>query len=239
MSKPEKIIFIFFIGFSLQISLAQANEIEKNISIIPAGEFLMGTDEGTEIERPIHNVYLDEFRINRFEVSNIKFEKFQPNHTRSVRSSCDQCPVTIVDWYSASSYCKSQNGRLPSEAEWEKAARGPNGHKYSFNGNPEQSKSNFAHQFQDGAKTVNSFKPNGFGLYNMSGNVWEWVNDWFMLYTKPKHEILKKVRTYNEKVLRGGSWYNPAYYINVGMRFKIRPNIKLNSIGFRCAWDAQ
>jgi formylglycine-generating enzyme required for sulfatase activity len=85
----------------------------------------MGTEEGTKIERPVHKVYLREFRISRFEVSNIEFEIFQPNHTRSVSSPCDQCPVTMVNWFEASSYCKNKNGRLPSEAEWEKAARGP------------------------------------------------------------------------------------------------------------------
>ena len=94
MSKPEEIIFIIFVGFSLQISLAQANEIEKNISVIPAGEFLMGTDEGTEIERPIHNVYLDEFRINRFEVSNIKFEKF--HYIRHKISQYRNCTLKIL-----------------------------------------------------------------------------------------------------------------------------------------------
>ena len=73
----------------------------------------------------------------------------------------------------------------------------------------------------------------------MSGNVWEWVNDWFAFYAIPGLENQKVQRTSNEKILRGGSWYNSAYYVNVGMRFKLGPHIKLNSIGFRCVWDSQ
>ena len=198
----------------------------------------MGSEEGTEMERPVHKVYLKEFRISLFEVSNQEFERIQPNHRRSVHSSCDKCPVTMINWYQANSYCKSNNGRLPSEAEWEKAARGPAGYRYSFGDIPDQSKSNFSNSFKFGAITVKSFQPNGYGLYNMSGNVWEWVEDWFSLYDKPNIDKITKVK-FSEKMVRGGSWYTSSYYINVGMRFKLKPEIKLNSIGFRCAWDVQ
>ena len=85
---------------------------------------------------------------------------------------------------------------------------------------------------------MKSFQPNGYGLYNMSGNVWEWVDDWFSLYAKTKIDKLTTT-VLKEKMVRGGSWYNSAYYINVGMRFKLNPEVKLNSIGFRCAWDVQ
>ena len=143
----------------------------------------------------------------------------------------------MVTWFEASSYCKNQKGRLPTEAEWEKAGRGPAGHPYSFGSKPDQSKSNYGREFQAGAKAVNSFQPNGFGLYNMSGNVWEWVKDWFAFYAIAGLEKSKNLKNSNEKVVRGGSWYNPAYYVNLGMRFKLDPNIKLNSVGFRCVWN--
>ena len=239
MNKSKRLFFKLFLIFLIQDPLVQALPIEKNVSLIPAGEFLMGTEDGTKIERPIHKVYLKEYRISRFEVSNIEFEKFQPSHTRSISSACDQCPVTMVNWFEASSYCKNQKGRLPSEAEWEKAGRGPVGYSYSFGASPDPSKSNFAREFQAGAKTVDSFQPNGFNLYNMSGNVWEWVNDWFMVYATPGQTIPRGAKVFDEKVLRGGSWYNSAYYVNVGMRFKLSPDIKLNSVGFRCVWDAK
>ncbi len=218
--------------------MANSSPRYEETSIIPAGEFLMGTEEGTEIERPVHKVFLKKFRISRFEVSNKEFEGFQPDHIRSASSSCDQCPVTMINWFEASSYCKKKNGRLPSEAEWERAARGPEGYRYSFGENPDPSKGNFANEFRIGVEPVNSFQPNGFGLYNMSGNVWEWTDDWFSFYAKSKKKH-REMKLFNEKVLRGGSWYNTDYYINVGMRFKLKPDVKLNSIGFRCVWDIQ
>jgi len=238
MTKEKKIFVVCLIFFFIQSHLADSMESYENTSLIPAGEFLMGTEEGTEIDRPIHKVYLEAFRISQFEVSNREFETFQPKHIRSVHSSCDKCPATMINWHDAISYCKSKNARLPSEAEWEKAARGPAGYRYSFGEISDQSKGNFANSFKLGAKTVNSFQPNGYGLYNMSGNVWEWVDDWFSLYPKTKIDKLTSIAL-NEKMVRGGSWYNSAYYINVGMRFKLNPEIKLNSIGFRCAWDVQ
>ena len=238
MTKDKKIFVICLILFLSKNHLVNSMEKYQESSLIPAGEFLMGTKEGTEIERPVHKVYLEAFRISLYEVSNQEFEMFQPKHIRSVNSSCDKCPVTMTSWSEAISYCKSKNGRLPSEAEWEKAARGPAGYRYSFGEISDQSKSNFANSFKLGTKTVKSFQPNGYGLYNMSGNVWEWVDDWFSLYAKTKIDKLTTT-VLKEKMVRGGSWYNSAYYINVGMRFKLNPEVKLNSIGFRCAWDVQ
>ncbi len=239
MREFKTIIWALWINLLLQNPLAYAGAANST-SLIPAGEFLMGTEEGTEIERPVHRVFLEEYKISRFEVTNLEFEKYQPGHIRSASSSCDQCPVTMVSWFEASSYCRSKEGRLPPEAEWEKAGRGPAGNAYSFGKNPDPSKSNFGHDFLAGAKVVDSFQPNGFGLYNMSGNVWEWVNDWFAFYSEtPSPELTKKKTASGEKVLRGGSWYNSAYYVHVGMRFKLRPGMKLNSIGFRCAWTVQ
>ena len=238
MKKIIRFIFGFLASFVILISLAQASKVDKNTSLIPAGDFFMGTEEGTNVERPVHKVFLREYKISRFEVTNLEFEKFQPSHKRSVSSFCDQCPVTMVNWFEANSYCKHKRGRLPSEAEWEKAGRGPGGDTYSFGISPDQSKGNYGRDFQAGAKIVNSYQPNGFGLHNMSGNVWEWVDDWFMVYAMDSIENLTRENTSNEKVLRGGSWYNSSYYVNLGMRFKLSPHIRLNSVGFRCVWDA-
>ena len=86
MRKIKTFFLVFFIFLFIQVHLANSLQIHENTSLIPAGEFLMGTEEGTKIERPVHKVYLGKFRISRFEVSNIDFEVFQPNHTRSVSS---------------------------------------------------------------------------------------------------------------------------------------------------------
>tara|TARA_B100000315_G_scaffold88268_1_gene81044 strand:+ start:759 stop:1478 length:720 start_codon:yes stop_codon:yes gene_type:complete len=237
MSRFQKISLVLGIILLLQSPSIHAVQLKSNRALIPAGEFIMGTDEGTEIERPVHKVFLKEYEISRFEVTNLEFEKFQPHHIRSASSACDQCPVTMITWLEASSYCNFQRGRLPTEAEWERAGRGPEGAPYSFGFYPDRTKGNFGNEFQAGVKAVDSFSPNGFGLYNMSGNVWEWVDDWFAFYNKAVAENKNRRGNSNEKLLRGGSWYNSAYYVNVGMRFKLRPDVKLNSIGFRCAWN--
>ncbi|SVD64158.1 uncharacterized protein METZ01_LOCUS417012, partial [marine metagenome] len=84
MRKTKNSFLVFSIFFLSQVHLADSLPVHEDASLIPAGEFLMGTEEGTEIERPVHKVFLKEFRISRFEVSNIEFELFQQNHTRSV-----------------------------------------------------------------------------------------------------------------------------------------------------------
>ena len=218
---------------------SQALQSESKPVLIPAGEFLMGTEDGTEIERPVHKVFLREYKIDRHEVSNQEFEMLQPDHPRSAASVCDRCPVTLVTWFEASAYCEIRGGRLPTEAEWERAGRGPDGFSYSFGPTADKGKGHFGREFQAGAKPVDSFQPNSFGLYNMSGNVWEWVNDQFSFYPQAATGTAGGRRTSREKIVRGGSWYNEAYYVNVGMRFRLKPGMKLNSIGFRCAWDAE
>ncbi|MCZ6512414.1 MAG: SUMF1/EgtB/PvdO family nonheme iron enzyme, partial [Nitrospinae bacterium] len=146
---------------------------------IPAGEFQMGTTAGTARERPVHKVWVDAFVIDRHEISNKAYETWQPGHRRSHMSACDECPVTLVTWHQAQAFCRHQGGRLPTEAEWEKAARGPNGFAYGFGNHPDGSKANFGKGLHNGAVPVNSFSPNGYGLQQMNGNVWEWVGDWF------------------------------------------------------------
>lgn len=197
----------------------------------------MGTEDGTEIERPVHQVSLTAFFMDRYEVTNKEYETFQPEHQRSPYSACDQCPITNVRWHEADAYCRSRGKRLPTEAEWEKAARGQEGHDYSFGPSADPKRGNFARPRQAGAKEVSGFQPNGYALYHMSGNVWEWVNDWFDpdYYQSSPTQNPTGPDQGRRKVVRGGSWYSPAYYVHAGMRFKLAPKVKLNSIGFRCA----
>ena len=206
---------------------------------IPVGEFQMGTKQGTPWERPVHKVWVNEFYIDRYEISNKDYETFQPGHRRSRMSSCDECPVTLVTWHEAEAYCRHKGSRLPTEAEWEKTARGPEGWNYSFGQLPDPEHGHFGKEFQTGAIKVFSFRSEGYGAYQMSGNVWEWTADWFGPY--PQHTVKNPTGpiTGVQKVVRGGSWYSPAYYVHVGMRFKLVSEMKLNSVGFRCAYDVQ
>ncbi len=209
----------------------------KRQTLIPAGEFMMGSENGGDSEKPVHRVKLSAYFIDQYEVANKEYEKFQPGHQRSAHSACGDCPVTLVNWREADAYCKNLGGRLPTEAEWERAARGPDDLAWSVAAGADTKKIRFGRSMKEGPVKVDSLPPNGFGLHNMSGNVWEWTRDWYdkKYYSEGPEENPQGPGIGFRKSVRGGSWHSAAYYANVGMRFKIFPKVRLNSIGFRCA----
>ena len=222
-----------FTAFILLAFLAN-NAEPSDEALIPAGEFLMGTDQGTPAERPIHKVELGGFFLDRFEVSNQNYEAFDPGFHRSSASSCDRCPATRVSWYEAQAYCQSLNRRLPSEAEWEKARRGP---AENPSASRPQETARTSLPIKAGAFAVDSPPANGYGIHHLAGNVWEWVNDWHdesYYRTSPAENPLGPLKGLRKSV-RGGSWYNNVWYTQPGMRFQLAPHVKLNSLGFRCA----
>jgi formylglycine-generating enzyme required for sulfatase activity len=214
---------------------------ETQQMLIPAGEFLMGTEAGSAIERPLRKVHLSAFYLDTVAVSNLRYETFAPQYRRSHASSCDQCPATRIPWAEADRYCRQHGKRLPTEAEWEKAARGPEGWDFSFAKTADVSLGHFGRSLNTGTVPVDSLKPNGYGLYHMSGNAWEWVQDWFdaEYYQSSAMSNPKGPDSGFRKALRGGSWYNKSYYAHVGMRFALHPDTRLTSVGFRCAKDAE
>ena len=175
--------------------------------LIPAGEFLMGSENGESIERPVHKVYLDEYYIDVYEVTNARYAACvadgacTPPHYKNTPTRIkyygvaefDNYPVVYVSWLQARAYCQWRGGDLPTEAQWEKAARGGlEGKTYPWGDTFEGNEANFCDvnctQYQqnkgydDGfadTAPVGSFAPNGFGLYDMAGNVFEFVLDWF------------------------------------------------------------
>ena len=225
-----------FTAFILLAFLAN-NAEPSDEALIPAGDFLMGTDQGTPAERPIHKVELGGFFLDRFEVSNQNYEAFDPGFHRSSASSCDRCPATRVSWYEAQAYCQSLNRRLPSEAEWEKARRGP---AENPSASRPQETERTSLPIKAGAFAVDSPPANGYGIHHLAGNVWEWVNDWHdesYYRTSPAENPLGPLKGLRKSV-RGGSWYNNVWYTQPGMRFQLAPHVKLNSLGFRCARSA-
>ena len=225
-----------FTAFILLAFLAN-NAEPSDEALIPAGEFLMGTDQGTPAERPIHKVELGGFFLDRFEVRNQNYEAFDPGFHRSSASSCDRCPATRVSWYETQAYCQSLNRRLPSEAEWEKARRGP---AENPSASRPQETARTSLPIKAGAFAVDSPPANGYGIHHLAGNVWEWVNDWHdesYYRTSPAENPLGPL-TGLRKSVRGGSWYNNVWYTQPGMRFQLAPHVKLNSLGFRCARSA-
>ncbi len=219
-------------------SASSAEEIQQQL--IPAGKFLMGTEAGSAIERPLRKIHLSAFYLDAVAVSNLRYETFAPQYRRSRASSCDHCPATRIPWAKADRYCRQHGKRLPTEAEWEKAARGPEGWNFSFAKTADVSLGHFGRSLNTGTIPVDSLKPNGYGLYHMSGNVWEWLQDWFdtEYYQSSAMSNPRGPDTGFRKALRGGSWYNKSYYAHVGMRFALHPETRLTSVGFRCAKDA-
>lgn len=232
---------------------AQPNEM----ILIPAGEFVMGTNERLSDEGPQHNVTLKAFWIDKYEVTNLQYKKFidetnrkSPNHfeNRTYPQGKEDHPVTYVSWYDAKAYCEWAGKRLPTDEEWEKAARGTDGRTYPWGNEFEITKANTPQRWQalkqDGDTTpVGAFEAgkSPYGLYDMSGNVWEWTASWYLPYPGNKNISENYGETY--KTLKGGSWWDCSFY-KCGISapaynrsFFLR-STKNKSFGFRCAKDA-
>ena len=218
---------------------------------IPAGDFEMGSEDGDGDEEPIHTVYLDAYWMDETEVTNAMYAKCvsagecdQPGGSYYGDSSYTNHPVVHVDWNDAQNYCRWTGGQLPTEAEWEKAARGGlEGKKYPWsNEEPSCQKSaeNGA-QFSDCSGetiSVGSFTANGYGLFDTNGNVWEWVSDWYDsgYYASSPSNNPSGPSSGNSRVLRGGSWLNNEYYLRSANRYRYYPTYTSSgNLGFRCS----
>ena len=264
--------------------------------LIPAGDFQMGSDDSDayDNQKPVHTVYLDAFYMDKYEVTNAQFKAFVDANPQwqkdnlpdkyhdgsylaiwtgnSYPSGQGNHPVVCVSWYAAMAYAQWVGKRLPTEAEWEKAARGGlNGQKYTWgNVAPNGTQCNFADKnlsehwdvnlgenwsdenADDGypyMAPIGSYPPNGYGLYDMAGNVWEWCldrGDAGFYARSPRRNPLAGEMTLTEvmtnyqnvtteRVLRGGSWFVSASNLRVAFRFGNSPAVADFSCGFRCA----
>jgi formylglycine-generating enzyme required for sulfatase activity len=209
--------------------------------LIPAGEFLMGSEESPgktpSDEQPAHKVYLDAFYIDKYEVTNTRYERYDPKHRRSKYSACNDCPVTNVSWEEAKNYCTWAGGRLPTEAEWEKAARGPQNYLYTYGNTYNQKLARTGRPWPEGAVKVGLYPPNDYGVYDMTGNVWEWCSDWYAKYyygVSPNKNPQGPARGMR-RVLRGGAWNTGPQYAYAANRGSDEPVMRFHSFGFRCA----
>jgi formylglycine-generating enzyme required for sulfatase activity len=220
--------------------------------IITAGEFIMGSTAASD-ERPAHRVYLDAYYIDKFEVTIARYGKFleavtsqqRPHQWNTVKLSEDSDrPVVGVTWSDAEAYCRWAEKRLPTEAEWEKAARGTDARKYPWGDeDPGEGVANFGRccgwtGFSLLARVgTNQAGQSPYGVHDMAGNVWEWVADWYdaQYYKTSPAQNPKGPTVAREKVIRGGSWSNRAGDLRTSVRDKVAPTYRNYSIGFRCA----
>ena len=218
---------------------------------IPAGEFIMGSLEGGFDEKPVRNVYLDAYEINQYEVSQFHYSEFvkATNHrsplsryVTDIDSFNDQNqPVVYVSWDDVEAFCRWRGERLPTEAEWEKAARGLQGSTWPWKGDHQSGFANFRGSEDGAAYTalIGFFEKDKspYGLYDMAGNVREWVQDWYeeQYYKEAPSRNPKGPERGDVKVLRGGSWNDSFLTGRTSARLKMVPDYRDTTIGFRCA----
>jgi formylglycine-generating enzyme required for sulfatase activity len=216
---------------------------------IPAGEFTMGSEN--KIERPPHTVFVDAFEIDQFEVTNEQFEKFvaETGYVTDAEKAGDTSwrayaggkakhPVVKVSWNDAKAFCEWAEKRLPTEAEWEKAARGTDGRTYPW-GNEEldEARANTKEAGYRGTTIVGSFPAGAspYGVMDMAGNVAEWTSDWFQPYPGyPGGD--NEAQYFGEKfrVIRGGGWFDQDL-VRTTARSNSSVELANDDVGFRCA----
>ena len=241
-----------------------------DMMLIPAGEFQMGSNDGDDDEKPVHTVSVDGFYMDKYEVTNAQFKKFVDANPQWRKDSIEgrfhsgeylkhwngnnyprgqaNHPVVYVSWYAAMAYAEWAGKRLPTEAEWEYAARGGlAGKKYPWGNTITANQANYSRNVAD-TTPVGRYPANGYGLHDMAGNVWEWCLDrWdvsFYRESPSRNPInggsiasIKNNYTNSRyfRVLRGGSWYGNATYVRVAFRGSLTPTSTGGHHGFRCA----
>jgi formylglycine-generating enzyme required for sulfatase activity len=255
-----------------------------NLARIPAGDFLMGAADAEDDERPVHRVFVSEFFIGRFPVTQDEYARFVratghpapairelPLITAGGRDalfrelatpyvwSGDQPPaghgshpVVLVSYDDAAAYCAwlsselRRTARLPTEAEWERAARaGADGQRYPWGNEINASRGNYLTDFatkrQRGTRPTGTYPPNSYGLYDVIGNVWEWVSDWYSsdYYGMGDVRDPRGPESGTMRIMRGGSWVNDdVAMLRCAYRHKVPPDTYAYSVGFRIVCSA-
>jgi len=256
------IIFTILFCVCAALPLAAQTAAPEGMVQIPAGKFWMGRDHSTPAEaankmprgwrddRPANHIQLDAFYLDKYEVTNADYAKFlqatggkAPWHwpQGKIPPGEEKVPIFNVNWFEADAYCKSVGKRLPTEAEWEKAARGGLERQMYAWKDEEDAPANApipAVTNRNKAAAVGTLAPNGYGLYDMIGNVIEWTNDWYDhdYYLFMPKENPKGPETGMYRSVRGGGWAEGRgeklanYYRNFS-----DPETRSSTIGFRCA----
>ena len=247
----------------------------ENMILISAGTFTMGSDSRAADEKPMHKVYLDAYYISKYEVTNAEYYEFWKLQAASLQKVSQHTPenfthlpqigdwparakqfpnhpVVGISWHDANAYAVWKGMRLPTEAEWEKAARGYTDRIWPW-GNAMEPHANTAANddgYENRLAPVGSF-PKGksyYGVMDMAGNVWEWTADWYsdVYYWSSSQAAAKRPKKNptgpdvgSWRVIRGGSWIDKIARCSTTFRFYFYPNLKTSFVGFRLAKTAE
>jgi formylglycine-generating enzyme required for sulfatase activity len=230
--------------------------IPSEMVAIAAGPFVRGTEHGGFDERPTRTIHLDEFLIDRFEVTNHQYQQFvvatghrKPGLPSRYAKSGGKMrgtnqPIVYVSWDDADEYCRWKGKRLPTEAEWEKAMRGTDGRLWPWGDKEQPDGANWA-RVKDGYEVsarIGTFQidKSPYGVMDGAGNVMEWVADWYdETYYKSSPDRNPPSPEYGTyRVLRGGSYTTTGADVRITSRSKMMPDFRDETIGFRCASSA-
>ena len=276
------ILLILVAGCEKRLPKTITGKDGADMVLIPAGEFIMGSPEGegNNDEQPQHTVFLDAFYIAAYEVTNDQFKKFLEanpqwrkdkikgkyhggdylkdwDHTNYPSGKANH-PVVYISWYAAAAYAQWVGAKLPTEAQWEKAARGGFlGKQYPWGDEITHDDANYYYSGAGGhdasRSPVGSFPANGYGIFDMAGNVWEWCADAYdtdyykgssknnpmgpgtvLVFANDDFTSVK-----NARVLRGGPWLNEPKSLRCAFRLGIEPTYSTFNVGFRCCFSGE
>jgi len=202
---------------------------------VPGGYFMMGSNSGEASEQPIHKVYLDGFWIGKHEVTQGQWKKIMANNPSEFKNCGDDCPVESVSWFSCQNFIKKigNNFSLPTEAQWEYAARSGGKNELYSGGNDLDRFAWYTKNSKMKTHKVGIKAPNGLGICDMSGNVWEWCEDWRGHYIAGETRNPQGPDSGSYRVTRGGAWYSNPSWVRTTNRGRFYPEFKYLLIGFR------
>ncbi len=254
----KQTFLIIVIAISVLTS-SYAQVTEPQMIFVKGGAFKMGSKKGDYDEKPVHQVVLSNYYIGKFEITvkqyrefcNATGKKMPPMPTEEWYEEHDQAekwvwkdnnPIAKINWHNATAYCKwlsketGKNYSLPTEAQWEYAAKGGNKSKnnlYSGSDNINEVAWYDETTYEKGTRPVGRLKPNEIGIYDMSGNVWEWCKDNYARYKSGTQKNPKGPEKTNFRVIRGGSWYYVGEMTKVTTRDGPYPHYSNFNYGFR------